>query len=130
MLIVTYGRLFSYAIRAKEALAKEGIEVCILKLCRIKPINQQAIEFARGFRMVWFFEEGILNGGIARTFSDMLTLGGFDGAYHIRAISDGFVKQMSVDEALHMLRLDADGMVENIKKRNSVNEKKTGYTCI
>ena len=130
MLIVTYGRLFSYALRAKEALSKDGIEVCILKLCRIKPINPQAIEFARGFKGVWFFEEGILNGGIARTFSDMLTLGGFEGSYHIRAIRDGFVKQMSVDEALHMLRLDAEGMAENIKKRNSVNEKKTGHTCI
>ena len=130
MLIVTYGRLFSYALRAKEALSKDGIEVCILKLCRIKPINPQAIEFARDFKGVWFFEEGILNGGIARTFSDMLTLGGFEGSYHIRAIRDGFVKQMSVDEALHMLRLDAEGMAENIKKRNSVNEKKTGHTCI
>ena len=72
----------------------------------------------------------ILNGGIARTFSDMLNLRGFEGSYHIRAIRDGFVKQMSVDEALHMLRLDSDGMVENIKKRNSVHEKKTGYTGI
>ncbi len=130
MLIVTYGRLFSYALRAKERLAKEGIEVCILKLCRIKPINQKAIDFAAGFGKVWFFEEGILNGGIARTFSDMLNLRGFEGSYHIRAIRDGFVKQMSVDEALHMLRLDSDGMVENIKKRNSVHEKKTGYTGI
>ncbi len=130
MLIVTYGRLFSYALRAKERLANEGIEVCILKLCRIKPINRKAIDFAAGFGKVWFFEEGILNGGIARTFSDMLNLCGFEGSYHIRAIRDGFVKQMSVDEALHMLRLDSDGMVENIKKRNSVHEKKTGYTGI
>ncbi len=130
MLIVTYGRLFSYALRAKERLANEGIEVCILKLCRIKPINRKAIDFAAGFGKVWFFEEGILNGGIARTFSDMLNLCGFEGSCHIRAIRDGFVKQMSVDEALHMLRLDSDGMVENIKKRNSVHEKKTGYTGI
>ena len=115
MLIVTYGRLFSYALRAKERLANEGIEVCILKLCRIKPINRKAIDFAAGFGKVWFFEEGILNGGIARTFSDMLNLCGFEGSYHIRAIRDGFVKQMSVDEALHMLRLDSDGMVDNQK---------------
>ena len=130
LLLVTYGRLFSHAVRAKETLARDGVDVCVLKLCRIKPINPQAIEFARSFKKVWFYEEGILNGGIARTFSDMLTLGGFEGSYHIRAISDGFVKQMSVDEALHMLRLDADGMIENIKKRNSVNEKKTGCTGI
>ena len=65
---------------------------------------------------MWFFEEGILNGGIARTFSDMLTWSGFEGCYHIRAIRDGFVKQMTVDEALHMLRFDTEGIVNSIKK--------------
>ena len=115
-LLVTYGRLFSYAVRAKEALAKEGVEVCILKLCRIRPIDPDAIEIAQSFRQVWFFEEGILNGGIARTFSDMLTLRGYTGCYHIRAIDDRFVKQMTVSEALRMLRLDTEGMVNIIKK--------------
>lgn len=130
LLLVTYGRLFSYALRAQEMLAKEGIHICILKLCRIKPINPDTIDFSRGFKKVWFFEEGILNGGIARTFSDMLTRGGFEGSFHIRAIRDGFVRQMTVDEALHMLRMDADGMVENIKKRNLIHEKKTGSSGV
>ena len=115
-LLVTYGRLFSYAVRAKEELAKEGVEVCILKLCRIRPIDPEAIELAQSFRQVWFFEEGILNGGIARTFSDMLTLRGYAGCYHIRAIADRFVRQMTVSEALHMLRLDTEGMVNIVKK--------------
>ena len=115
-LIVTYGRLFSYAAKAQEELKKQGIDVCILKLCKIKPINPQTIVFARGFEQVWFFEEGILNGGIARTFSDMLTWSGYEGCYHIRAIRDGFVKQMTVDEALHMLRFDTEGIVNIIKK--------------
>ena len=115
-LLVTYGRLFSYAVRAKEELAKEGVEVCILKLCRIRPIDPEAIEFAQSFQQVWFFEEGILNGGIARTFSDMLTLRGYTGCYHIRAIADRFVRQMTVSEALHMLRLDTEGMVNIVKK--------------
>lgn len=115
-LLVTYGRLFSYAARAKEILAEQGIDICILKLCRIKPINDKAIEYAINFKKVWFFEEGIINGGIARTFSDMLTLRGFDGSYHIRAIHDKFIKQMSVSEALSMLKLDTDGMVSIIKK--------------
>ena len=115
-LLVTYGRLFSYAVRAKEELAKDGVEVCILKLCRIRPIDPEAIELAQSFQQVWFFEEGILNGGIARTFSDMLTLRGYTGCYHIRAIADRFVRQMTVSEALHMLRLDTEGMVNIVKK--------------
>ncbi|MGN1112483.1 MAG: transketolase C-terminal domain-containing protein [Acutalibacteraceae bacterium] len=113
-LLITYGRLFSYACKAKEKLAEKGIEVCILKLCRIKPIDGRAVEFASKFRNVWFFEEGIKNGGIARNFSDMLMCTDFDGIYHIKAINDKFVKQMSVSEALNMLKLDDEGMVEII----------------
>lgn len=115
-LIVTYGRLFSYAVKAKEALENQGVEACILKLCKLKPINQEAVEFAAGFENVWFFEEGIKNGGIARNFSDMLFYKSFKGNYHIKAIDNKFVKQMTVSEALAMLKLDSDGMVGVIVK--------------
>ena len=70
----------------------------------------------RHFRNVWFFEEGIKNGGIARNFSDLLCCTQFCGDYHIKAINDKFVKQMSVSEALHELKLDDDGMVNTITK--------------
>ncbi len=115
-LIITYGRLFSYACRAKEMLSKDGIEVCILKLCRIKPINDNAVEEASSFKNIWFFEEGVKNGGIARNFSDLLQRTSFSGNYHIKAINDKFVKQMSVSEALSMLGLDSKGMTDAIKK--------------
>lgn len=113
-LLITYGKLFSYACKAKEKLAKQGIEICILKLCKIKPIEKYAAEFASQFKNVWFFEEGIKNGGIARNFSDSLMLTDFKGNYHIKAINDKFVKQMSVSQALNMLKLDDDGMVSVI----------------
>lgn len=115
-LIVTYGRLFSYACRAKELLKQQHIDVCILKLCKIKPVNQVAVFFASRFREVWFFEEGVKNGGIARNFADLIVLRGFHGIYHIKAIGDEFIKQMSVNEALSMLKLDEKGMAELITK--------------
>lgn len=115
-LLITYGKLFSYACKAKEKLAKMGIEICILKLCKIKPISDDAVAIASEFENVWFFEEGIKNGGIARNFSDLLFQTKFDGSYHIKAINDKFVKQMSVSEALSMLKLDDEGMVNIISK--------------
>lgn len=115
-LIITYGRLFSYACRAKEILSEQGIETCILKLCRIKPINTDSVNFASSFENVWFFEEGIKNGGIARKFSDLLQLTDFSGKYHIKAINDKFVKHMSVPEALKYLKLDSQGMIDVITK--------------
>ena len=49
-LLITYGRLFSYACKAKETLAKQGVEICILKLCRIKPIDENAVDFAAALK--------------------------------------------------------------------------------
>ena len=123
-LIVTYGRMFSYAAKAYGLLKEQGVNVCLLKLCKIKPINPETVEYAKGFKSVWFFEEGIKNGGIARTFSDKLTHVGFTGNYHLKAIHDKFVKQMSVNEALKMLKLDSEGMTEVVIK-DLANEKKT-----
>ena len=93
-------------------LAEKGIEVCILKLCKIKPIDPLAFDFATEFNTVWFFEEGIKTGSVARNFGDALLARQFNGCYHIKTIGDKFVKQMSVSEALHMLKLDAEGMAE------------------
>ena len=115
-LMVTYGRLFSYACKAQQVLREKGIDVCILKLCKIKPISGEATFFASRFKEIWFFEEGVKNGGIARNFSDLLVIRGFRGDYHIKAIGDEFVKQMTVNEALAMLKLDSEGMVEVILK--------------
>ena len=127
-LLITYGRLFSYACKAKEKLKKQGVEICILKLCRIKPIDSKAIEFALQFDNIWFFEEGIKNGGIARNFSDFLIIKNFKGNYRIKAINDKFVKQMSVSQALKMLKLDDEGMVSvilNDLEGNDKNNEKT-----
>ena len=113
-LLVTYGRLFSYACKAQKALAEQGLDFCLLKLCRIKPVSREAVIFASRFDEVWFFEEGVKNGGIARNFADLISYVGFKGNYHIKAIGDEFVPQMTVNEALELLRMDDKGMAEVI----------------
>ena len=124
LLLVTYGRLFSYACKAQQKLFEKGVDVCILKLCKIKPISDDAVFFASRFGEIWFFEEGVKNGGIARNFSDLVVLRGFRGSYHIKAIGDEFVKQMTVNKALAMLKLDSQGMTDVILK-DLGNEKTT-----
>lgn len=113
-LIVTYGRLFSYACKAKEMLKEKGVDVCILKLCRIKPIDDEAVSLASVYENVLFFEESIKTGGVAESFEDMLQKNKFSGNYYIHAINDEYVQQQSIDEALRELKLDDVSMVEII----------------
>ena len=114
-LLITYGRLFANAVKAYEKLKQEGESICILKLCRIKPIDKNAIEFAKGFEKIHFFEEGILAGGIGETFDYELTKIGYTGLYKITAIEDKFIPHATVADALRYNKLDADSMYEIMK---------------
>ncbi len=109
-LLITYGRLFSNAVKAYEMLKQKGESVCVLKLCKIKPIDAKAIDFAKNFEKIHFFEEGILAGGIGETLDYELTKKGYTGMYKITAIEDKFVPHATVDNALKHQHLDADSM--------------------
>ena len=91
LMLVTYGRLFSYACHAKEALHKLGIEICILKLNQIKPIETECISLCLEKRRVFFFEEGILNGGIGETFGYLLQKNHYPGEFYLNAIEQGIL---------------------------------------
>ena len=111
-LIVTYGRLFCEAVKAREEIMKQGGDVCILKLCRIKPIDPEAIEFANGFSRIFFFEEGMRSGSSADLLRDKLSELGWNGSYQVRAIDNIFVQHASVQRSLERLGLDADSMAQ------------------
>lgn len=112
-LIITYGRLFSYACIAKESLEKQGIQVCILKLNVIKPINSDAVKKSLNFNNCYFFEEGIKNGGVGEIFGFMLYQSGYKGNYSLTAIED-YVQQAKTESALQKLGLDAESMARKI----------------
>ena len=111
--IVTYGRLFSFACLAISKLKRSGLRVDILKLNRIKPIDEGAISAAASADRVFFFEEGIGQGGVGEHFYYLLGQAGFSGIFRLRAIN-GFVPQSTMAETLNSLGLDDGGMVQMI----------------
>lgn len=114
-LIVTYGRLFGEAVKARDMLNEYGIKICILKLCKIKPISEEAVKFAKGFKNVHFFEEGMRSGGVAEIFESELMKQKFSGTFRITAVEDMFVPHSKDTVALRALGLDAESMYETMK---------------
>lgn len=112
--IVTYGRLFSNACLAKEALEKQGVPVKIVKLNRIKPIDPAAVAASLGCKRVFFFEEGVLQGGVGERFFFLLGQAGFTGKYTLRGIDDHFVPHATVAQTLENLGLDDKSMANTI----------------
>ena len=113
-LIVTYGRLFCEAAKARDLLREQGKDVCILKLCRIKPIDDRAVKLASGFKTIHFFEEGALSGSVAENFRAKLIEAGYGGDYRITAVDNRFVQHASVDSSLKKLGLDAEAMAKAV----------------
>lgn len=114
ILLITYGRLFSEACRARERLKECGVPLMICKLNQVKPIVPAAVSRAKAYQRVFFFEEGMLQGGAGEHFNYLLNQQGFTGCFTLTAVDDSFVPQAAMASALRQLRLDAEGMVNTI----------------
>lgn len=114
--IVTYGRLFSCAVLAKEQLSKKNISVNILKLNQICPIDKKAIEYLLKSRFVFCFEEGVKYGGCGQIIGAKLLENNFKGKFSLSAIENKFVRAATSKELLQELELDDKAMVEKISK--------------
>lgn len=111
ILIVTYGRIFSEACICQENLKKIGVNICILKLNVIKPINLEALKLSTNFKNIFFFEESIKSGGVAEKFGSLLIENAyFEGKYKIIAVTDKFVAHAPVQEQLRMFSLNSENM--------------------
>lgn len=120
ILIVTYGRLFTYAVQAAGALREKGLAVSVLKINRIKPIDPACYDVASYFKKVLFFEEGILSGGIGEHFGISLYATGFQGKFRAFGIDDCFVQQGRVDQLLALLGLDTAGIIKKVQQECEV----------
>lgn len=115
--VVTYGRLFSFAAEAADKLRDRGIEVKLLKLNRVIPIDPAAVKEVIGCRTVFFFEEGVHRGGAGEGFASMLLEAGFAGQYVLKAMEMPFVKHAPMFRALENLGLSTKGIIETVLER-------------
>ncbi len=112
--IVTYGRIFAEACKAKAELEKKGIAVSVLKLNTVKPISNDAVKSVIDSGRIYFFEEGQRFGGIGETFADKLLKYGYRGEYSLIAVEGEFPKQNTIGGLLKHYGLNAEKMAEKI----------------
>ena len=113
--LVTYGRMFSQCCLAKKILETQGINVKILKLNRIVPIDVNSVKEVLSSKEIFFFEEGYTVGGIGEGFLSQLMINGFSGKAHLHAIDSGFVPHGNMMKVLENLGLTGEKMAETVK---------------
>lgn len=110
--IVTYGRLFSECCQAYENLDN----TCLVKLNKIKPIDESVINELKLCKDIYFYEEGIRSGGIGETFASILLENNIKAEFHHIAVNDEFIKQASVDSQLKHYKMDCQSIIEEVGK--------------
>lgn len=108
-LAVSYGRISSWLHDAAEYSGADW-----LRLVKISPLPESAVELAAQYDRVVFFEEGIISGGVAEKLCAALRRRGFRGSFDVVGI-DRFVPAATVDEQLAMFGLDKDSMIRRLR---------------
>ena len=110
--LITYGRLFSNAIEAKEKVT----DLNIVKLNKIYPFSNDLISKLLTFDNIQFFEESIKNGSIAEHLLVKLLENGYKGKFEIHAINNKFIPPSTVSSALKENGLDTNSMINSFNK--------------
>ena len=116
VLIVTYGRIFNEAYKARETLMEEGIPCDILKLTKIYPLPEDITECVDRYSDIIFFEESMGEGSISEKFGVLLTGRKYSGDY-TRVTAETYVRQASVKSCLAHLGLDSRSMAEKVREK-------------
>lgn len=110
--IVTYGRIFNNAVLAQRSLNNTDV----VKLNKVYPVEDEVIETLLNYKEIYFFEEGILSGGIGEHIAAKLLTCGFNGKYNLYAIDNEFVAASTIESALKKYKLDSESMIEIVGK--------------
>ncbi len=109
LLLVTYGRTFGDVLTVCRQRQRNGHRTGVLKLNRILPLPEEAVEIAAGYRRVLVFEETGRRGGIGEILGSRLVQTGFTGHYAVRAI-DETLGACTTAQGLAHLGLDVPGI--------------------
>ena len=117
--IITHGKIVRQAIKAVEALAKQGIHAGILLCEYIKPYDKLAIRLAELIdnpeTPIVFLEEEIRAGGFGMMLSDVMARSGKLPRHAIMAIDDNFVHQTRDESVYTTAGLDAECIERTVK---------------
>lgn len=116
--IFSVGSLVYSALEAADLLAREGIELTVVDLRFIKPLDCDLIlKLARQTRRIFTLEEGSVIGGVGAAISSLLSEHRLGAAFQRRlGIPDTFVEHGSRPALLDSVGLSTAGVVRTLRE--------------
>ena len=116
-LIISYGRVTAEVINAIEHLKATGVNISIVSLNKIKPINKDVYDIAMKHSNIYFYEEAVRSGSIGQSFADALFDRDYNGKYEHIAVDDSFVPHASVSALMKKYHLDRDSIIKKFSEK-------------
>lgn len=110
ILLISYGRV------SNNIESIDNTDSLILN--KVFPLDDEIVRITAEYDKVFFFEEGIKNGGIGEKLSYLLLSHNFKGYYEIVAIDSEFVKTADMDTQMKKYRLDRESIIKRIEDEN------------
>lgn len=118
--IISTGIATSEAIKAKTELEKEGINVRVLDIHTIKPIDKEAIiKCAKATKRIITIEDHNVIGGLGSSVCEVLSQN-YPVKVEMMGINDTFGKSGTAVELMKYFKLDKNAIVDKIRNVNFV----------
>lgn len=117
VLVISSGIMTMRALDAAEALAKDNVDVAVLHVPTIKPLDVETIvaEASRGGRLVVTAENHTVNGGLGEAVAKELLLAGVTPKFRMVALPDEFLEAGALPTLHDMYGLSVAKVTDQIK---------------
>ncbi len=114
--VLSFGDRFNDALETVERLKQRGYRPSFVNMRFAKPWDEKLVdELSNDTELFITMEDGAIFGGIGEKISAHLSEKGYHGTVRNIGIPDRFVPQGNPDELYHLLKMDADGVMEIIE---------------
>ena len=113
--IVAAGTMVYQSLQASKSLAEEGIECKVINMHTIKPIDKDALDAIRSYKLVVCIEEANVIGGLGSAVAEYMTSKPNCPIVLVFGINDCFPHAGTYKYMLDKLELDSSHIAERIK---------------
>jgi len=115
--LLAVGSMVQFASQAAEVLSKEGIEVEVINMRFVKPLDENILDDAANqFKKIITLEENTIVGGFGSGVLEYFSQKGYKNDLLRIGLPDEFVEHGTQAELYRMLEIDAMGIIKKTKQ--------------
>lgn len=115
--ILAVGNMVRFASQAADKLIKDGIDAEVINVRFIKPLDAKLLdEVAKNFDKIITVEENSIVGGFGSGVLEYFADCGYKNNILRLGLPDEYVEHGTQDELYKMLKIDGDGIADNVRK--------------